>query len=273
MKIVAVTGPNGRLGRWLVEQHDCIPLREDITAFSAIESEIARIKPDVIINCAAFTGVDDAEDERWHDHALAVNTRGVANLRLAFGGKLIHISTGFVFPGTEGPYKEDAIREPVNWYGWTKFGGEEAAFVREPTIVIRTLDLYGPLTQKTDFVRSIRDHLELGAEKSLPDNLFKTPTYIPHLAEGIMAAVNLHVTGYLHIAGSRTMGALDWGKMIAEHFGYDPALLKPGKVEGQAPRPLRGGLNVEKAMILAVPIYSPEDGLKALSQWEADHAK
>jgi dTDP-4-dehydrorhamnose reductase len=266
---VAVVGHNGRLGKWLVEHHDCVPLRVDMLYPEMVMHEVERIKPNVIINCGAFTMVDKAEEIDSRDLALAINTRGPANLRRSFFGLFVHLSTGFVFPGEKGPYKEDDHREPVNWYGWTK----EAAMMRDPMLVVRTLDLYTPDSSKGDFVRAMRDILELGVEKSLPDHLFKTPTYVPHLAEGVMVAIEKGITGFLHIAGSQTMSTLEWGKMIAEHFGYDPDLLTPGKVEGLAKRPLRGGLNVERARTLDVPIYSPEDGLKALSEWEAGDAE
>lgn len=264
---IAVAGPRGRLGKWLVEHHECTPLLCDITDPDSIQKAVDIVKPSVIINCAAYTMVDDAEVEENREDALAVNLRGPANLRQSFMGFFVQMSTGFVFKGDKGPYRENDTREPVNHYGWTKFGGEEAAMLREPTLVIRTLDLYSPAGN--DMVRSMRDTLEMGIDKPLPDYLYKTPTYVPHLAEGVMAAVAAGLSGYLHIAGSRTMNTLEWGQMIAESFGYDPDLILPGKIKGEAPRPLRGGLRTDHAKSLDIPIFSPEDGLQALAQWES----
>ena len=270
--MIAVAGPHGRLGSWLIKHHGCVPLLCDVTKPETILKAVEKIEPQVIINCAAFTAVDDAETDRFKLLARDINLRGPANLRSSFMGYFVHISTGFVFDGKNGPHKEGDIREPTNWYGWTKFGGEEAALMREPTLVIRTLDLYGPDPSKADFVKSIRDVLELGAEKALPDYLYKTPTYIPHLAEGIMCAIQDGMNGFLHIAGSRTMNTLEWGQMIAEKFGYDPCLIVPGKITGEAPRPLRGGLNTDLAKSLDIPIYSPDDGLEALAQMGVNDA-
>lgn len=264
---IAVAGPRGRLGKWLVENHECTPLLCDITDPDSIQKAVDIVKPSVIINCAAYTMVDDAEVEENREDALAVNLRGPANLRQSFMGFFVQMSTGFVFKGDKGPYRENDTREPVNHYGWTKFGGEEAAMLREPTLVIRTLDLYSPAGN--DMVRSIRDTLEMQVEKPLPDYLYKTPTYVPHLAVGVMAAVAAGLSGYLHIAGGRTMNTMEWGQLIAESFGYDPALILPGKIKGEAPRPLRGGLRTDHAKSLDIPIYSPEDGLEALTQWES----
>lgn len=267
---IAVVGPHGRLGSWLVEHHGCVPLICDVIKPDSILKAVEAIEPQVIINCAAFTAVDDAETERFHDLAKDINLRGPANIRTSFMGYFVHISTGFVFDGKKGPHKENDLREPTNWYGWTKFGGEEAALIREPTLVVRTLDLYGP-GPKGDFVKSIRDVLELGVEKALPEYLYKTPTYIPHLAEGIMSAIQSGLNGFLHIAGSRTMNTMEWGKMIAEKFHYDPCLIVPGKITGDAPRPLRGGLNTDLAKSLDIPIYSPDEGLEALAQMDANN--
>jgi len=268
---IAVAGPHGRLGSWLVEHCDCVPLLCDITKPDTIQQAIDAIEPQVVINCAAFTMVDEAETDKYKDLAKEINLRGPANLRQSFMGYFVHISTGFVFNGKNGPHKENEPREPVNWYGWTKFGGEEAALIREPTLVIRTLDLYGP-GKKSDFVNAMRDNLELGIEKSLPDYLYKTPTYVPHLAEGIMSAIKNGLNGFLHIAGSRTLSTMEWGQMVAEKFGYDAGLIVPGKITGDAPRPLRGGLNTDKAKSLDIPIYSPDEGLEALAQMDVENA-
>jgi dTDP-4-dehydrorhamnose reductase len=273
---VAVTGSEGRLGSALVEL-GCEPLRCDITKPKKIEKAFEQIQPGVVINCAAWTDVDGAEDKENYDDVMAVNLRGPANLRLAFDGLLIQISTGYVFNGADGPNKEDDLPGPLNIYGWSKFGGEAAARVRESTIVVRTLDLFGVASDRIDFVRSIRDILELGAEKELPDNLYGVPTYIPHISEALLevaarwTALEAYKTmpKILHIAGDLTLSRFEWGRMIAETFGYDPELILPtSEIKGIAQRPTRGGLNVDQAKKLMIPIYSPQDGLAALKKWE-----
>jgi dTDP-4-dehydrorhamnose reductase len=264
---IAVAGHRGRLGSWLVHNYGCEPLVCDITDPDSVESAIDNVSPNVIINCAAITAVDACEEQEFREQALRVNSRGPGILRTFFNGYFVHISTGFVFNGKAGPYREDAYCEPVNWYGWTKFGGEIAAQMREPTLIIRVLDLYG-VGPKSDFVRVVRDHLELGQEMDLPDSLYKTPTYVPHLSAAIMIAIGQGLSGILHAAGSKTMSTLDWGRMIAKYFDRDPALLIPGPVKGAAKRPLRGGLNVEKARSLDIPIFSPKEGLDALKAYE-----
>jgi len=280
---IAVTGHKGRLGSWLIQECGCTALKCDVTKPDEIEQEFRKLAdlvmlPDVIINCAAWTEVDDAEKSENYDEVMAINLRGPANIRRAMPSDalLIQISTGFVFNGKNGPYGEDAVAEPVNLYGWSKFGGEAAAAIRQPTIIVRVLDLFGPnLNGHSDFVRQIRDALELGVEKELPDRLFGTPTYIPHLAEALMQIADKWFASVekpadvLHVTGNLTLSRADWGKKIAEAFGYDPVLIVPtSEIKSLAPRPLRGGLNVARAESLGIPIYSPLDGLAALKQWE-----
>ncbi len=266
---IGVFGRKGRLGRVLIDA-GCVPLKADITIPDQIRGALEENPVDCIINCAAWTDVDAAEDKKNYDKVMAVNLRGPANIRRAFDGLFVQISTGFVFNGTNGPNREVDTLEPVNVYGWSKFGGETAAQMREPTLIVRTLDLFGP-GEKTDFVRQIRDILELGADKPLPDNLYGTPTYTSHLAQALLQAVGREITGVIHISGDLTLSRFEWGRRIAEVFGLDPDLIKPtSEIAGVAPRPLRGGLNVDKAEELGLPIHSPVDGLTSLKQLESE---
>lgn len=279
---IAVTGYKGRLGSWLANQSGCTPLKCDVTKPDEIERELTKVAPDVVINCAAWTEVDEAENRQNYDEVMAINLRGPANVRRAMkeNALLIQISTGFVFDGKSGPYDEEALPGPVNLYGWSKFGGEAAAAIRQPTIIVRVLDLFGP-NGKSDFVRQVRDVLELGDEIELPNRLLGNPTYIPHLCEALMqiarwgANYNLADRGLadkpdvLHVAGDLTLSRFQWGQAIAETFGYDPGFIVPtSEVHGLAPRPLRGGLKVSLAKTLGLPVYSPLDGLADLKKRE-----
>lgn len=276
---VAVTGHKGRLGAWLVKHHDCFPLNADITdKLEVLGDELFKLKPypDAIINCAAWTNVDEAEDPKNLDKIMAINMRGPGTLRRALDASslLVHISTGFIFDGKTGPASEADQAAPLSVYGWSKWGGELASRVRPRTLVVRTLDLYGPNTpdNKSDFVRDVRDMLELGAEMELPANLDGTPTYIPHLAEALIDTISREAVGTLHIAGNVTLSRFEWGRKIAKHFGHDPDLIQPtSEIKGVAPRPLRGGLRVDRAIDGNYPIYSPDDGLTALESWERAH--
>lgn len=269
---IAVTGPKGRLGSCLVDK-GCIPLDFDINNPSLVESELDSIKPDVLINCAAWTDVDGAEVGENLYEVLLTNLRSPGILRVNHEGLFVQISTGYVFGNDEGPFTEADEPDPLSWYGWSKFGGEKAAEIRSPTLIIRTLDLFG-INTRTDFVKQVREMIESNSQIELPDNLFGTPTYIPHLAEALLIAIERGLTGIINIAGDLTLSRYDWGRTIARHFGADPDIIVPTQtIKGKAQRPLRGGLNVNNAQKLGLPIYSPIDGLRGISEWENARGK
>lgn len=262
---IAVTGYKGRLGSEFIRL-GCYGFDCDITSRESIREAIEFTKPTAIINCAAWTDVDGAENSDNEKQVIAVNLRGVGLLRSEFDGYIIHVSTGYVFDGKAGPYSEDDPPTPINFYGWSKLGGEAALAIRGPNLIVRTLDLYGPNTS-TDFVRQIRDVLELGQPYELPTNLYGSPTYIPHLAEGMLSAAESGISGIVNIAGDEVLSRFSWGRKIADFFGFDPDLIiGTDEIKGSAPRPLRGGLIVDKAKSLGIPIYSPEDGLRSLAE-------
>lgn len=262
---IVITGAKGRLGSWFVRM-GYAPMECDIADRDAVKEQIEYLQPRTIINCVAWTDVDGAEDEDNRDAVLRSNLRGPGILRQTFDGFLIQISTSFIFDGKNGPYKEDDVANPVGFYGWSKFGGEAAVLTKHPTLIVRTDNLYGP-QGSTDFVRSIRDVLELDLPYPLPTTLFGSPTYIPHLVEGVLSAESMGLAGVLNIVGDTVVSRHEWGRMIAKAFGHDPDLIEPtDEVKGIAPRPLRGGLLVEKAKSHGVPIYSPQDGLSDLAE-------
>ncbi len=279
MMRIATTGPRGRLGSALTAQ-GAEPVAEDIREREAIARAVAGV--DVLINAAAFTDVDGAEEPEKEDEAVTVNTRGPGVLRTSFDGLLVQVSTGYIFDGAEGPYAEDAIPSPVNFYGMTKLGGEAAALVRQPTLVVRTLDLFGS-GPRSDFVRRTRDLFLLQQPVEVPTNQNLTPTFLPYLAKALMWIAEqwplrwhtfkekIGGRDILNVAGSSCMSRFDWCRMIAEVCGYDPSLVVPtDRRWGRATRPLRGGLLTDRAQQAGVPIFSAREGLLALL--EAEHA-
>jgi len=151
MKIV-ITGGTGQLGGDCVEvleqRHEIVSLGSrdlDITSGTAVESLMGKINPQVILNCAAFTKVDDCETKK--DLAWKVNVKGPGNLGMAAkkqGAQLIHISTDYVFDGRKKvpePYTETDETNPISYYGVTKLEAEEA--VRRATdnhMIFRTAE-------------------------------------------------------------------------------------------------------------------------------------
>lgn len=249
---IAATGPRGRLGSELVRQ-GCIPLISDVLDWFALRVELGNIKPDVIIHCAAYTDVDGCQNAPRK--ASEVNTYGTFILSEAWGGKIIYISTDYIFDGRDGPYTEEAVPSPISIYGWSKLGGELVLRNRPNSLIVRTTVLFDDYSQ--NFVTSVIKRLLSGEAVTAPDSLYGSPTYVPHLAKGILAAV--HLTGIINVAGNRVMSRLKFAQMIAEIVGRGTA--QDGPIIGAAPRPLNAGLDVGKAQLLGLPIYDPLDGV------------
>lgn len=214
----------------------------DITKLEDIRQVVKREKIDVIINCAAYTNVDAAED----NYALAelLNTKAVENLAWAMretNGLLIHISTDYVFGGDpyNTPCKEEQKGIPTGVYGLTKLRGEEAIQrVRCKSVVIRTAWLYSEFGK--NFVKTM---LNLTATKSQLKVVFDqvgTPTYARDLADVILVAIEEYKkeslspdyepfskNGIYHFSNEGVCSWYDFTKMIAEIVGNISCDIQP----------------------------------------------
>jgi dTDP-4-dehydrorhamnose reductase len=190
---VLITGSNGQLGSEIKElaanykkiDFFCKDLPDlDICNFNLLQSFITENNINAVINCAAYTAVDKAEEDA--EIAERVNSMGVSNLVNALdkvNGKLIHISTDYVFDGDHfSPYKESDPVNPIGVYGETKRAGELAVINSDiDSIVIRTSWLYS--SYGNNFVKTM---LRLGNEKENLGVIFDqvgTPTYARDLAK------------------------------------------------------------------------------------------
>lgn len=212
---VLITGGGGRLARALMtavwpEGWRPIALGRaelDITDPAAVEGHVKTQRPALIINAAAFTGVDLAETER--EAALAVNATGawaLAEAAAKAGAGLIHISTDFVFDGRRGrPYAEDDTTAPLNTYGATKLAGERLVLERHPqALILRTAWLLGG---KGGFVDAILRRAARGESLQVVSDQTGSPTDVKDLAQAIVAASERVTLGptpqrLYHLAGS-----------------------------------------------------------------------
>ncbi len=204
MKVV-VTGANGQLGRELMRAR--WPRGTELVGWSSSELDITRadvvrarfeeIGPDVIVNAAAYTKVDLAEDEP--DRARSVNATAVGNLATAADASdalLIHVSTDYVFDGSkEGWYVEDDPIAPLGVYGATKADGEKEALAARRSLVLRTAWVYGALG--SNFVTTM---LRLGAERDelgVVADQWGCPTSAADIAHAIVELVTIERSGGL----------------------------------------------------------------------------
>jgi dTDP-4-dehydrorhamnose reductase len=174
-----------------------------------------------VINCAAFTRVDDAEKER--EAAMAINADGAGNVALACrvkGVRLLHISTDYIFNGRKGTsYVEDDPTEPLNYYGLTKLRGEEA--VRKAggeSLVVRTQSLYG--LRGRNFIKAILTKIIQGQDTlRVVNDQVSSPTYTRHLAEALVRLAQVKETGTVHAASRGAVSWFDFARAIAERVG------------------------------------------------------
>ena len=225
MKIL-VTGANGQLGRELRNVLDSnIPGQSiytdvaelDLTDSKAVDLFFKQNEISHVVNCAAYTAVDRAEEEKLE--CASININAVKNLAIAadsVGAKIIHISTDYVFDGTAyRPYKESDKVNPISEYGTTKRKGETALLALAPeSIIIRTSWLYSP--HGNNFVKTM---MRLGAEHSeikVVCDQIGSPTYALDLAKAIYRVLLSHqwVEGIFHYSNEGVCSWYDFAKAI-----------------------------------------------------------
>jgi dTDP-4-dehydrorhamnose reductase len=187
---ITVTGAGGMLGRAVVREArarglDVTALDRsacDVTDAVAVNDCIARVEPDVIVHCAAYTRVDDAEAEPDAAHLVnAQATQHVARAAAGCGALLIYPSTDYVFNGAASePYPPDAPTSPINEYGRSKLAGEAAAAQARRHLIVRTSWLYG--ADGRNFVTTMIDRARAGDAVRVVDDQRGAPTCTRDLA-------------------------------------------------------------------------------------------
>lgn len=238
---ILVTGANGQLGNEMriVSQQsahhyiftDVVEL--DITDAAAVEKMVADNDVKVIVNCAAYTNVDKAEDDR--ELAELLNAKAVENLAVAIrrnDGLLVHVSTDYVFGGTRNntPCREEEAANPTGVYGETKLHGEEAV-IRSGChyLIIRTAWLYSEYGK--NFLKTM---LDLTATKPSLKVVFDqtgTPTYAYDLAAAICDIIEQRKyegrDGIYHYSNEGVCSWYDFTKAIAEYAGHTACDIQP----------------------------------------------
>ncbi len=230
MKIL-ITGSGGMLardtGRVLGESHTVIAPHEkelDITIIDNIRRFLKEYRPDMIVNCAAYTKVDLAEEER--EKALYINGIAVQNLALLcleFGISLCHIGTDYVFNGENGsPYNPYDATSPVNYYGESKLCGEKyIQWILNKFYIIRTSWLYGQSGE--NFVKTILRISRENESIRVVDDQRGSPTSTLNLSKGIKRIIESGRYGIYHYT-DETEGGITW-----RDFASKIVLLSGGK--------------------------------------------
>ena len=291
MKIL-VTGANGFLGFYLVEQllqkkylvvatgkGECkLPFSQnelfryelmDFTDPFSVRHVFQKHTPEIVVHAGAVSKPDDCEQNQWE--AYRSNVESTVTLLLnaeEYKSFFIFLSTDFIFSGENGPYKEDDIPGPVNFYGRTKLEAEEE--VKEYPLdwtIVRTVLVYGkPRDARANILSVIKEKLEKGEEYKVFDDQLRTPTYVGDLARAIVTIIEKKATGIFHISGKDFLSPYQMACLAADHLGLNQRLIKKivaADFVQPAKRPLRTGFIIDKARkILQFEPISFEEGLK-----------
>jgi dTDP-4-dehydrorhamnose reductase len=251
-----VTGSRGQLGLAVQAAAPLLGLEcagfdlpeLDITDAIAVRGVVSAVRPDAIVNCAAFTAVDAAEADEAR--ATAVNGTAVAGLAHAAdeaGAVLVQISTDYVFDGRPGrPWREDDPTRPLSAYGRSKVAGEVAAARAREHLIVRTAWLFG---QGANFVEAIRKQVVEGKrELSVVADQLGSPTYAVDLTAAILGLLAGGARGIVHAVNG---GETTWQGFAAEivrQLGADVAIrpITATELGRPAPRPANSVLDTTR---------------------------
>ncbi|HET6399853.1 MAG TPA: SDR family oxidoreductase [Candidatus Kapabacteria bacterium] len=301
---VLITGCHGFVGqhvvRLFVEESNCelvLTAREEKSLFAGMEKEprirgyhpmditqrvavrdvIGTAKPDVIVNCAGFVKVDDAETQReaaWRANVSALEH--LTEIARKIDARIVHISSDLVFDGSRAPYTELDTPHPINYYGRTKLASENV--LRTAGIeytIFRTSSIYGAADHaNANYALSVISSLEAGEPVMAATDLISAPTLVDDLALAIVRATERRRLGLYHAGGPEMITRFEFAHRIAEMFGLNTSMILPTTVaelrssgRWRADRPSRNGLVSLKAQTdLGIRLSNVDDGLRVMER-------
>ena len=293
MRIV-VTGASGLLGLTLCRswrgEHRVVGLARDRTlnipgvqleytdlqVDADIASVLAPLRPDMIVHCAAMTDVDACE--RNPAAARRVNSEipcQIATWCASNVVRLVHVSTDAVFDGVDGNYDEDALPHPINAYAQSKLGGERAVSAASPDALIARINLFGwSRTGSRSLAEFFVNRLATGQTAGGFTDVRFSPLLANHLAHFLLLSGCSTLRGVRHFASRDGVSKYAFGRMIADAFGFDPALVVATVSDDMAfaaPRPKDLTLDATRvAQELGLGLPSVEEGIRDLHKLAKD---
>ncbi len=220
---VLLTGAGGQLGRALMQARptdaDVIALDRvalDIGDRAAVLAAVAAHRPELIVNAAAYTAVDRAEQEP--EAAAQINHHAVqylADAAMTYDARLVHVSTDFVFDGMQGQlYYIDDTPRPLSVYGATKWAGEQAALSAPNSLIVRTSWVYG--VDGANFVKTMLRLMAARDEVRVVADQIGTPTHAASLARAIWALAGQGAAGIVHVTDAGVASWYDFAQAIQD---------------------------------------------------------
>ena len=234
----------------------------DVTDADAVAARFERDRPDVVINCAAWTDVDGAEEAE--DRAMAINGTGAANVAAAAamaGAKVVYVSTDYVFDGhNDSPYVEVDEPAPQSAYGRTKLAGEEATgAANRRHFIVRSSWLFG--IGGPNFVETMLQLAVDHGEVLVVRDQVGSPTYTWHLASGIVRLIEGSTYGIHHMAAAGACSWYDFAREIFDQAKVECKVLSAttDMLARPAPRPAYSALATQRETPILLPSW--RDGL------------
>ena len=266
---VLITGGSGQLGydvAKLLEENNTMmyaPTHEemDITDRDSVMKVFDSFKPDVVFHCAAYTAVDKAEEDKERCYDINVNgTKNIVDASNIYGSKVVYISTDYVFHGDKnGIYETSDITDPINYYGYTKYLGEQEVMKNSNNLIVRISWVFG--INGKNFVKTMLRLASSRDEISVVSDQVGSPTYTYDLARLLVDMVNKNKSGIYQATNEGYCSWYEFAKYIFEVSGIDirvnPILTKDYVT--LAKRPLNSRLSKDKL---------DEDGLTRLPDWK-----
>jgi dTDP-4-dehydrorhamnose reductase len=230
----------------------------DITDGPAVDATLAAQRPDVVINCAAWTDVDGAEDHE--PEASRVNTEApgiVAAAAADVGATIVHLSSDYVFDGAKrSPYVESDHTGPLSAYGRSKLAGETSVAVANPNhVVVRSSWLFGLAGR--NFVETMVQLASRQSEVLVVSDQVGCPTYTAHLADALARLVETDAHGIRHIAAGGSCSWYEFAQEIFDQLGLECRVMAAttDMLARPAPRPAYSALTSERPDAIELPSW------------------
>lgn len=263
---VGITGYRGRVGSYLLSTYPnlFVPLKCDVTDMKNVGRAINDVRPDLILHLASKSDVDFCENNSGT--AISTNVEGTFNVLVEaekIGRGVVLLSSAYVFKGDKwfGKYAENEHCDPVNVYGYTKFGAESFKQLFDNMKIIRTSYLFDE-----DRLAPILSAYRNGETQNFPTFIRRSFMWLPHFASQLVPYLLQYedMPNILHLAGSESPSWYDFVRDLFDCAGYDTNKVLPRKQkeDGHAPRGNNLGLSVSLSNKLGFPQFSYMDGIR-----------